>query len=408
MPNKINLKLKCSQMLRFKPFLVISFSLMFNACQSADLYQFERIIIDGEIADGNGLSLADIDGDGLIDIIKSADASSQFAWYQNPQWTRHLVTSESYYGLASAPYDIDGDGDIDLVRESFVDQENPAAGGFLQWLENPGNPSEVQQWPVHTIAQISAPQRVRWVDVLGNAKKVLVSLPIITADKQWPDVGNDSRELLAYPIPRNPKGKWQSVLLSKQFAQAYAFSVADLNADKDALLIASATGVDLLQFASEEQFVLQSHLGDGRVAAASMQGSGEVALGRIAGQQFFVASIEPRLGNELVVYTGNSTNELPWERTVIDSNLMQGNALQVADINNDGNDEIVVGSHANPFAIYTYRINPDDGLWYRETLGHSRTSVAAIEIADINGDGRDDIVAIGLDNTDIILFQSEQ
>ncbi len=379
--------------LPIKPFLLLSLSVVPIACQSTDLYRFERQFIDDEFVGAYDLSLADIDGDGLIDIVAVANEPAQFVWYQNPSWNKHRISSTASGNIATAPYDIDGDGDTDLVLASEFNMDAGAQVGLLQWFENPGNPREAQQWPTHTIDRASASRSVQWVDVVGNARKVLVSLAV------------DNAPLLAYPIPRNPTARWQSVELADPVGVAHDLSVSDFNEDdKDELLIASSSGIDMLQFATEEQSILISRVGEGDDAGLSVQGSAQAALGRFSHGQQFVASIEAASANEVVIYTPASGNNMSWERTVIDDSLQQAHVLKLVDINNDGVDEIVVGSDA----IYTYRFNMQSEQWQKESLGQISTTVTHIAAGDINGDGRSDIVAIGTANAGVVLLQSAQ
>ncbi len=382
--------------LPLKPILLLSLSLIPIACQSIDLYRFERQMIDADVTGAFDLSLADIDGDGLVDIVAVANDPAQFVWYQNPSWNKHIISSSARGNVATAPYDIDGDGDTDLVLASALETNAGAQEGLLQWFENPGNPEEVQQWSEHTISRTTAPQAVQWIDVVGNARKILVSLP------------QRDGQLRGYPIPRNPTSNWQSVVLGQASARTHGLAVSDYNEDgKDELLIASVSGVDMVQFATEEQSVLTSRIGEGYEGIAPNSGSAKALLGRLSNAQRFIASIEPWNGNEVVIYTPSNNNDMTWERAVIDSSLLALQAMALVDSNNDGVDEIVVANSAQPYGIYTYRFNTQSGQWERETLSQVSTAIADIDVGDVNGDGRSDIIAAGRSG-DIILLRSAQ
>lgn len=404
MKNKI-FSAHCS-MRRMKTLLLLSISCAIVACQSTQGIHFDRVRIDGNIPGGYAVSVADINGDGRLDIFALANDPAQFVWYQNPLWQKHTISNTSRGNIATAPYDIDDDGDIDLVLVSEFSLNGSTQGGLLEWFENPGASQSAQQWTSHIIDRTANSHRVQWVDVLGNGRKVLMSLPLVGTEAKTSE-NRGGGELFAYPIPKNLTGTWPKVVLSESFEMAHGLAIGATSANgKESVLIASYAGIELLEFAVEDQFVLKSHVGEGHAGIRPSQGSREAAAGVLENGQSFIASIEPWSGNEIVVYRPNDTGELPWARTMIDSSLVEGHALQVADLNNDGIDEIVAGNLKPSFSLYTYRYDKESAQWLREILGQGRIAVSGIEVADINADGRNDIVAIGRSTGNILLFQS--
>src|SRR5690606_29867697 len=73
---------------------------------------------------------------------------------------------------------------------------------------------------------------------------------------------------------------------------------------------------------------------------AAEQGAGEVKTGRLKDGTALIATVEPMHGNMVVVYVANQSG---WKRHVLDDTLGRGHAVWLADLNGDGNDEIIVG-----------------------------------------------------------------
>ena len=107
-----------------------SFCMVLAACQSLDRPSYARHVVDNAMAGGYGLEIADIDGDGLLDIVALATNPAQFVWYRNPSWDKHLITANSRGDIAAAAQDIDGDGDIDLVLASEFSLAESTQGGL--------------------------------------------------------------------------------------------------------------------------------------------------------------------------------------------------------------------------------------------------------------------------------------
>lgn len=391
--------------LTMRVLLIACFALL-SACQAAGTFRFERVLIDGEVPGGYGLTVADVDGDGRDDIIALATNPAQFVWYRNPTWEKYQITATSSGNIAVAAQDIDGDGDIDLVLASEFDLRASTEGGLVQWFENPGNPMENQQWQAYKIDSVPTSHRLRWADIRGSGKPALINLPIIGIGAVAPRYETGA-QLKAYPLPANPRGPWTSVVLDDSLEMAHGLAVVDWNADgRDELLTASFTGIDLLRFASDGVFVKKTQLGEGERGERPHQGSSEVALGTLRRGKRFLASIEPWHGNEVVVYEAGEEASLPWVRRVIDDSLVGGHALLVADLNNDGRDEIIAGNRSIPYGLYYYRYQSETGVWERSSISEGRIAVSGLAIADFTGNGFLDIVAIGTATGNVVLFKN--
>ena len=386
--------------------VLLIFSTGFVACQSADAQRFERLIIDTQMEGGYGLEIADIDGDGLLDIIALATNPAQFVWYRNPSWEKYRITANSSGDIAAAAQDIDGDGDVDLVLASEFNLAESTQGGLVQWFENPGNPMQNQEWQAYTIDSVPTSHRLRWGNFNGKSNS-LINLPIIGVGATAPSYAVGA-QMKAYEIPVNPKGVWGSAVVSDNLEMAHGLAVVDWNEDgRDELLTASFAGIDLWQFAVDGQFVTQTTVGAGNRSERPSQGSSEVGLGSLPDGARFIASIEPWHGNEVVVYTANRDGTLPWQRAVIDDSFVGGHALVVADLNNDGSDEIIAGHRSSPYGLYSYRYMTTIAQWVRTQLNVGGIGVAGLAVVDITGDGYRDVVAIGSATGNVVLFENQ-
>ena len=75
-------------------------------------------------------------------------------------------------------------------------------------------------------------------------------------------------------------------------------------------------------------------------------GASDVGTGKQDGKNF-MASVEPWHGNEVVVYTQNGAK---WDRRVIFDKVTSGHEVAVVDLNGDGRDDIVANDNSRPTA----------------------------------------------------------
>jgi hypothetical protein len=72
-----------------------------------------------------------------------------------------------------------------------------------------------------------------------------------------------------------------------------------------------------------------------------------VKEGKLKNGQKYVATIEPWHGDQVVVYTPGDDPAKPWRRHVLDEELKWGHAVWCADVDGDGDEELIVGVRDN-------------------------------------------------------------
>ncbi len=134
-------------------------------------------------------------------------------------------------------------------------------------------------------------------------------------------------------------------------------------------------------------------------------GVGEVR--RIVGVngQPFVAAIEPMHGNQLTIYKPGDTNS----RHILKENMNQGHALAGADLLGSGNSQIVVGWR-NPNTDQKVGIcllasqDPTAHAWQEYVVDDNTMACEDLQVADLNKDGKLDIIAAGRDSHNLIVY----
>lgn len=133
----------------------------------------------------------------------------------------------------------------------------------------------------------------------------------------------------------------------------------------------------------------------------------EVGLGSLGpDERRFVATIEPWHGNEVVVYTPKDGGAFRWSREVIETELDGGHGLVAADLDGDGYDEIVAGHRGGDYGLYIYRHQPDSESWGRIPVDVGGIAVSSLDVEDINGDGRLDILSVGSATSNVVWYEN--
>jgi hypothetical protein len=374
----------------------------------ASMPQFEPHLV-GKLPDGYQIAVADMNGDGRPDILALSTRTKRVVWYENPDWKEHPIITSLPDPISLAP----AGGAREIAVATDFALSNSTSGGRVWLLRRPGN--DGGEWAAEEIDAIPTSHRLKWADLNGDGRLELVNAPLLGYGAKAPDY--------AVPAPfvwyQREGGKWQRHVIDETLRLLHGFAVVRWgSARRDSLLTASAEGVCLFQSSGRGASMKWSKtlLGDGGAAAAQPAtpasqpatphtGSSEVCLGRL-GKRRFIATIEPWHGNQVAVYL--ETAAKPWSRQVLDAGFNNGHALACGDLNGDGRDEIVAGYRGKGSSLYAYFAEDADGRqWRRIPLDEGDMAASGCVIVDVNGDGRPDIVAIGASSGNVKWYENQ-
>jgi hypothetical protein len=182
------------------------------------------------------------------------------------------------------------------------------------------------------------------------------------------------------------------------------------------LLVASYEGVSLLSLFDGKW--RRAHIGAGNQDnPKGKRGASEIKMGKLKNGKKLIATIEPWHGEQVVVYTEPADKGKMWDRHVIDEQLRWGHGVACADLDGDGNDELIIGVRDDPSntdkfterrGVRVYKAMNESGTkWQRQNIDNGGIAVEDLTAVDLNGDGKIAIVAVGRATHNVRIYWNE-
>jgi len=333
-------------------------------------------------SDQQTLCLAtDVDHDGRTDIVIGCRTKAPaLVWYRNTGkgWKVYVIDDTATpLEAGGAAYDIDGDGDLDIVAG------NDYEGSQLYWYENPYPHYDPRiPWKRHVIK--TGGGRQLHDQLFGRFTDGGMDLVF------WNQGAN---ALYLAPIPRNPKIEpWPYHKIYSGPGEGLAAGDVDGDGRPDIVI-----GGRWLKYDGKggfDVFSVDASQTVSRVAVGDFNGDGKLDL---------VMSPGEGVGRlKWYEQRGNPERSDGWvAHDLLGFEVKHAHSLAVADFNGDGHPDIFCAEMGKWVEANAKPDNPDARIWifYGDGKGHFTANVVSTgigthedRVADLNGDGRPDIV----------------
>ncbi len=281
---------------------------------------WERHVIDDDLVEALAVSVVDLDGDGLPDILGGSAAGAEVAWWRNlggspPAWSRSTIDDGVPGAHDVAGADLDGDGDVDVISVSFEDDE-------IMWWRNDGSAGTA--WQRFTVASnFDYPTKVAIADVDHDGD--LDVFAVAWHDRQiawWRNGGGD-------PI------EWTGETIGEGFAGAHWVHAGDI--DDDGWIDVVGAAMDLGQVAWWRNDGAGQTSWQKTVITRSLPGAVSAVAGDLDGDgDLDVAGAGWSASGHMAWFENVDGQGATWEFRSIDRSFAQSSSVHVADVDGNG------------------------------------------------------------------------
>jgi hypothetical protein len=360
--------------------------------------EFRPHDIDTNYRGGYAVTVADFNKDGKLDVMANSLSVAEVGWYENPGWQRHVIVPEMQQVVNQAIADITGDGIPEVAYESAFAMQAANSPGHVWLARSQGDPR--QPWKAEKVDSFPTSHHIIWADLDGDGKQELVNAPLIGEKSLAPTYDQDQASVFFYA-----QNDWKRQTITTTIPGI----IHRVRANKwdgnkrDQLLVASFEGVGLYRSTGtganmkwEKELLTKGH-----EEKAPRLGASDIGVGKQDGKKFF-ATVEPWHGNEVVVYNQVGGK---WQRRVIFDKVLSGHEIAVVDLNGDGRDDVVANDNSGPnqrnpnnpvggVHVFYAPNDPVNGEWVYQRLDDTKAMNGCVG-ADMNNDKKMDLVCTG-------------
>ncbi|NNE36756.1 MAG: VCBS repeat-containing protein, partial [Gammaproteobacteria bacterium] len=243
-------------------FLVLS--LAGFKCHAVEPAKFKEHLLADDLVSGYQVEVADINHDGIPDLLAVDSRAEELLWFEGPDWNRQVLsegmTRMIYMGVCDGHY---------VVAQKFSNRVKDSIGEIVVIAENGSK---------KIIDKIPTSHRIRCADINGSGNEVVINAPLTGLDALAPDYRDN------VPLVYYKPGDWQRQVISDENeGVVHGIYIYDWDGDgRDDVMTASFSGIHVHSFDNGWQ---RTEITRGYPGEWPQAGSSDLAVGN-AGSRY--------------------------------------------------------------------------------------------------------------------------
>ncbi len=341
-------------------------------------------------ADGaKDVKIADLDGDGDLDIISASREDDKIAWYENdgaanPTFTGATIATSADGARDVHVADLDNDGDLDIVSASAFDNK-------IAWYENDGaaDPS----WTAADIdTNANGASDVHVADLDGDG-----DLDIISAS-------NSDDTIAWYENDGAANPSWTAANIDTNANGAWHVHVGDMDGDGDLDIVSASRLDDRISWYENDGAANPSWTKAN--IATNVDSARSVHLGDMDGDGDLDIVSASRDDDTIAWYENDGAADPSWTAANIVTNANGAVDVHLSDMDGDGDLDIIAACNDGNTIAWYENDGAADPSWTAANIDTNASSARDVDVADIDGDGDLDIVAATFTNDTIAWYEN--
>ena len=355
-------------------------------------------VVDANLDGAFDVNTGDMDGDGDLDVLAAARDAGDIAWWENTvgdgtTWTKHDVDTAVTSARSAIAADMDGDGDLDVLGTGYTNDD-------VAWWENTA--SDGTAWTKHDVNVTTVDDHFfRPLDAIATDMDSDGDMDIVAV--AFTD------DTVAWWENTDTVGTtWVKRTVNSTFDGAYSVTTSDLDSDGDFDIIASANADDTISWWANDTIhrsatypsagkidIDDAFAGVRSVITADIDGDGDLdALGAA-----FTA-------DSIAWWENTAGDGSAWTEWSVATGFDGARSVVAADIDGDGDVDVIGGAQLANAVAWWENTAGDGTAWSEQSIDTTFNAVLSVNVADVDGDGDIDILGASSANSTVSWWEN--